>query len=156
MTNCVDLFGDNIEISKEKLFFRPAPYAVIIHDKKILLIVQVFTGKYWFPGGGIKIDEKLEDGLKRETKHETGIEIIVDKLLYFKEHFFYYNPLDQAFHNLSFFFLCKPKTFDILSDDKVDRDEVSRVEWVDIESIKEEQFNPNAKEIIKLIKNIYK
>jgi len=57
--------------------------AIIIQDKKVLLMHRVKKGhEYWvFPGGGVdKEDRSLEDGLKREYKEELGVEIEVTNL----------------------------------------------------------------------------
>jgi len=35
------------------------------------------TGKYHLPGGGINIGERMEETLKRETREETGIGLVV-------------------------------------------------------------------------------
>ena len=106
LVECLTLHGNKKMIPREKLVFRPAAYAVIINKGKVLLLKTKSTGKYWFPGGGIDLGEKLEEGLRREVREETGIELVIKKFLSFQEIFFYYEPLDEAYQNFSFFYLC--------------------------------------------------
>ena len=73
MKKCLTLHGDWVEVPEEKLVFRPAAYAVIVRDGKMLLLRTKTTGKYWFPGGGIEVSESLPDGLDREVREETGL-----------------------------------------------------------------------------------
>ena len=140
-------------IPREKLVFRPAAYAVVINKSKILLLKTKSTGKYWFPGGGIDLGEKLEDGLKREVREETGIEIKIKKFLSFQEIFFYYEPLDEAYQNFSFFYLCQPIKTKLINDDQVDpADESEKPRWLDLKAIKKEDMQTGAEEILQLIK----
>lgn len=60
--------------------------AVIIRDEKILLGLRHYTPDKWkfisvwtTPGGRSEIGESVEDGLRRETKEETGIDDLVIK-----------------------------------------------------------------------------
>lgn len=47
---------------------------------------QPYGEYYVFPGGGVEEDDKsLEDAVKREVMEEFGIEIEVEKQLYFEE-----------------------------------------------------------------------
>ena len=87
MVECTTLHGYKKMISKDKLVFRPAGYAVVIDNDKVLLCNTKSTGKYWFPGGGVDLGEKLEDAIRREVREETGIEIEVEKFLTFQEVF---------------------------------------------------------------------
>ena len=49
---------------------------IIINDKnEVLMCYSNGTNHYEFPGGHLKENETLEDGLKREILEETGIEI---------------------------------------------------------------------------------
>jgi len=156
LIECTTLQGDKKMISKEKLVFRPAAYAVVINDGKILLMKTKTTGKYWFPGGGIDLGEKLENAMKREVREEAGIEIEVEKFLSFKEVFFYYEPLDEAYQNFSFFYLCKPITTELLDDDKVDQeDESEKPRWIDLKSIKKEEMQTGSEEIFQLLEEFY-
>src|SRR3989339_472691 len=136
MIKCISIKGNLIDIPKEKVIFRPSVYGIIIYDNNILMLKNKSNGKLFFPGGGINIEEKIPDALKREVKEETGIEIEVEKFLHFKEQFFYYDPRDEAFHAFNFFYICRPITFELLDDDKIDDEEAEKPRWIDIEKIK--------------------
>lgn len=153
MIKCTSLYGKKKLISEDKLVFSPAVYAVIVNDGKILLLNTRHTGKYFFPGGGIDLGEKVEEALKREVKEETGTEIEIEKFLHFKESFFYYNPLKEAYHSFSFFFVCKPKTFDLIDDD--DDGESEKPRWIDIKILKENDFQSFGGEVFQLYKNLF-
>jgi len=148
---CTTLYGEKKNIPSEKLFFRPAAYAVIIDGGKILLMKARMTGKYWFPGGSVEVGEKLEDALRREVREEAGIEIKVEKFLTFREVFFYHDQRDEAYQNFSFFYICKAKTAGLIADDKVDDDAVEKPRWVEIKSIKKDELQPGVKEILDLL-----
>ena len=51
--------------------------AIIINDDNELLL-SCCAGLYLLPGGRIKSHENIEDGLLREVKEETGIELDSD------------------------------------------------------------------------------
>ncbi|MFA6215316.1 MAG: NUDIX domain-containing protein [Patescibacteria group bacterium] len=149
---CLTLEGGKKMIPKEKLIFRPAAYAVIIDDGKILLCSTKSTGKYWFPGGGVNLGETLVSAMEREVLEETGIKIEIEKFLAFREVFFYCEPLDEAYQNFSFFYLCRPKTKTLLADNEVDQtDESEKPRWVGLKSLKKEQLQPGVEEIIQLL-----
>jgi mutator protein MutT len=142
-------------IPKEKLVFRSSGYAVVVHEGKVLLCNTKSTGKYWFPGGGVVLGEKLEEAIKREVREETGIEIEIEKFLTFKEVFFYYEPLDEAYQNFLFFYLCKPISTTLLSDDLVDQqDESEKPRWVELKSLKKEEMQSGAEDIFELLKEM--
>ncbi len=147
MIECTTLYGDKKLVSAEKLIVRPAAYAVIQHDRKLLLVKTKSTKKWFFPGGALEKGERLEEALKREVKEETGIEIEVQKFFHFVESFFYYDPLDEAYHNLAFIYLCTPKTLDLPEVENPAIEETEKCQWVDIESLKKEDFQDFAAEI---------
>ena len=134
--HCKNNFGEEVDVPVDKFFFRPSVYGFIVDGGKILVMHNKSNGKLWFPGGGLEIDERLEAGLKREVKEETGIDIIIDKLILTKENFFYYQPLDEAYHAFLFFYLCRPITQNLLADDDVDDLESKKPRWILIDSIK--------------------
>ena len=156
MIECTTLFGEKKLISKKQFQFRPAAYAIIINDGKVLLLDTRSTGKMFLPGGGVNIGEKVEDALKREVREEVGIKIEIKKLLKFKESFFYYDPLKEAYHNFSFFFLCEAKIFEFLDNDKIEDNEAVDPQWVGIKSLKVEDLQVFGDDILKLLKILIK
>ncbi|GAA2848562.1 NUDIX hydrolase [Paenarthrobacter ilicis] len=62
---------------------RPAAYAVIIKDQKILLAYWKEDGKegWTLPGGGLDLAEHPVDGCKREVFEETGYKASIDRML---------------------------------------------------------------------------
>lgn len=155
MIICESLYGNQILIPTEKVVFRPAAYALIIKDEQLLLMNTRSTGKYFPPGGGIALDERLEVALQHEVKEETGLEIAIIRFLHFKESFFYYDPLDEAYHSFAFFFLCTPKTQTVVDDDHVDDNESEKPRWVDWHSLRAEDFQSFGAELMPLIHQLW-
>lgn len=145
---CLTIMGDRKLISSDKLIFRPAAYAAIVHDGKVLLVRIKRSGKYWFPGGAVDSGETLETTVKREVKEETGIEIEVEKFLDFKEVLFYAEREDKIFHNFSFFYLCKPKTLDLMKDGDVDDGIAEHAQWIDIKTLSKDDMQVGAEGIL--------
>ena len=62
---------------------RPAAYAVIIQEDRILLAYWKQDGKegWTLPGGGLDLAEHPVDGCRREVYEETGYEARIDRML---------------------------------------------------------------------------
>jgi mutator protein MutT len=148
----IDLYGEKVMMPKDRLYFRPAVYGLVVKDRKILLMTARNTGKYCYPGGGVELGETLEQALKRELLEEAGIEISLGKLLDVRESFFYYNPSDDATHGFLFYYLCHA-VGDKLKDDKdVIDNEAGKPRWVELISLKPEQFQNWQGEILDKLK----
>jgi 8-oxo-dGTP diphosphatase len=48
---------------------------VVNEEGKVLVVQRRDTGKWEIPGGVLELDESIHDGLRREVREETGIEI---------------------------------------------------------------------------------
>lgn len=154
MVECDAFLGGKKLIAKEKLTFRPAAYAIILNDGKVLLLTNQRTDKYALPGGGSNLGERLEDTLKREVKEETGIEIQIEEFLFWRESFFYYDPLDLAFHTFQFFYRCVPLKLELIADDLVDDEESKEPRWIEIASVKAAEMQWLGKEITEWLTQI--
>jgi ADP-ribose pyrophosphatase YjhB (NUDIX family) len=116
---CVGLNGQVVQVPAEQITIRPAADALIVLDGKVLQLKMKQTGKYHLPGGGIAAGERLEAGLARELREETGVEVEIGRLAHFGELFSCYNPSGRAYHGLHFFYICMPKTVALVPDDQV-------------------------------------
>jgi 8-oxo-dGTP diphosphatase len=55
--------------------------AVIVNDDDRVLAVQRRDNGRWEPPGGVlELDESIEDGLTREVREETGLNVAIDAL----------------------------------------------------------------------------
>ncbi|WP_420630176.1 NUDIX domain-containing protein [Candidatus Leptofilum sp.] len=128
---------------KEKLFHRPGAYGIVRREDAVLLMTTVgLNGRYCLPGGGIEPYETNAEALQRELMEETGIQVEVGSLLHFQEDFFYYDPKDEAMHGLLFYYNCRPLTFDLLASDEVDDESVTNPQWVKIDTLHEDNLQP--------------
>lgn len=89
-----DLFGKRHKKWLNNFKFRPSAYGVLRDGNKVLVQRHKLLSKYGFPGGGIKINESISEGLVREYEEETGLKIQVGKLLGISEDFFTFKATD--------------------------------------------------------------
>jgi ADP-ribose pyrophosphatase YjhB (NUDIX family) len=66
-----------------QLTYRPSAYAIIFDETGRVLLVrsEVLEVRWNLPGGGIDRGETLVEGLRREVREETGLEIEVGPLV---------------------------------------------------------------------------
>ena len=130
------MFGKKKRVPLSSLSFRPSAYGVIIQDDKVVVVNTRSTGKFSLPGGGVGIDEIIEEGLKREIQEEVGIDVDVEELIHFNENYFYYDPLKEAVHSYQYFFLCTTKT-SLRGDHVIEDLEAFDPQWIAIEQLHE-------------------
>jgi nucleoside triphosphatase len=151
MIECITHYGQTKLLPKNKLTFRPSVYAIIVDKGKVLLLNTNHTGTYSLPGGGIDIGERIEVALKREVREETGLEIEVVRFHRFEEQFFYYDPTDEAFHSFLFFYVCRPKTFEVRADSEVNDEAVEKPRWVEVEGLQVEDFHNHGQLVLEIL-----
>lgn len=147
-----DIHGKTYEVPADQLSFRPAVYAVIIRDGKILLAKE-WDG-YDFPGGGIKLGEKIEDALVREVKEETGFDVKVGKFLATHDNFFKKVSSGKFVHSILLYYVCTVigGEASIEGIEGVELGFMGMPEWIDVATIREIKFY-NAVDSVKLIES---
>lgn len=145
---CELITGEKREVPVEKLAFRPAAYALVYDGSKLLLVNTKSTGKWFFPGGAIEKGEKTEEALRREVQEETGIILNELSFFTFKESFFYYEPHDQGYHSFNLFYIATPQNIETHPIENDPIDEADRYEWVDVKSLRSEDMQSFAGEIL--------
>jgi 8-oxo-dGTP pyrophosphatase MutT (NUDIX family) len=151
MIECRRFAGGTILLPKERLRLRPAVYGLVLHEGKVLLVHLRSSEKVYLPGGGLEIGETMAAGLAREVREETGIEVEVGAFLAFKEEFFYYDPLDLAFHSLLFFYLCRPLTFELAPTSLIEDDDATDPHWRPVGELRPEEFFNHGEVIVPLL-----
>lgn len=86
-----------------------AARAIIFEGNKILVMHRNKYGSQYFTliGGRINDDETIEDGLVREVKEETGLDVTSAKLVFIEEH--------PAPYNDQYIFLCEVAPHDSIA-----------------------------------------
>jgi 8-oxo-dGTP diphosphatase len=154
LVECIDYLGGTKWLPKRGLRFRPSVYAVVRHGGRLLVVTGRRNGRYFLPGGGVELGERIESALRREVKEETGIAVAVGDLLGVEESFYYYGPHDVSCHGILFFYRCMPRTFDLLSDEQVDDAWDGNPHWVDVPTLKAEDFQGHGETIIEMVARI--
>lgn len=83
-----DIYGKKYRKNLKSFQFRISGYGILIENGSLL--VESYPGMKVFglPGGGIKIDESVEEGVIREFREETGLNVKIEKLFSVTENYF--------------------------------------------------------------------
>ena len=113
--------------------------AIVIEDEKVLL-VKHNAGHWDFPKGHVEEGETEFETAIREVKEETNIDIKIEKEnRYISE----YSPKEDVMKTVIYFLGEK-----IGGEDKPQIEEVSDVEWVDVNKAVERITHQRSKEIM--------
>lgn len=137
---CYTLYNQSKWVRRDQLSFRPTVYAIVPDGGRVLLTKVRSTGKWGLPGGGVELGETLEETVKRELLEETGVQVAPVRLLHVVEAFFYYDPLDQAFHAFQFIYLCRPLSRALAAPDQIQDGEATAPQWVSVSDLREEDL----------------
>ena len=148
MITCVRADGKPVRVPAEKLVLRPAAYAILPHQGRILLVGTSHTDKYLLPGGRVRLGESVEAALRRKLVEETGVEVDIRQFCGFREHFFFDESIHQAFHGLLFYYLCA-----LRSQQTIPPQEKSHVtpQWVEISSLRPEEFQHSGRFVMDVL-----
>ncbi|MCF7860573.1 NUDIX domain-containing protein [Patescibacteria group bacterium] len=142
---CHDNQRNEFLVDIEKFRFRPSIYGLLIRDGKILLSPQ-YDG-YDFPGGGVNMDESLDEALRREFWEETGLTVKPKQII--EAHSSFYKPTirptrtEEEYWNCQLIYFLVEQTGGELSLDYIDDDEkgyLSLATWIDIDKLDNLKF----------------
>ena len=115
-----------------------ANVAIILNDRREMLVVRrkndPAMGTLDLPGGFADIGENAEDGVIREVKEETGLDVTSVKYLFSHENLYLYSGLQIP--TLDLFFLCEVKDYSTAHAS----DDAEACVWMALDSIKVEDF----------------
>jgi len=142
-----DLFG-KAHLRKLKNFkFRAGAYGVLINGDRILLKRHPSIEKFEIPGGGIKLDETITEGLVREFKEETGLTVRVGKLLSVEDNFFTHNEEDS--HGILIFYKVEKVSGNLTTN----KEDSAEVKYLKIESLNHGNIQRSSRNVIDYIKS---
>lgn len=118
--------------------------AVIIKDKKILLVTNQAVDYYYSVGGRVKIGETSLEAVKREVYEETSLKIDVIKLLAIHENFFIEENTSEPFHEISLFYLMDDhfNIEDVRSNSHTESNVSESIQWVPFDKLDEITLYP--------------
>ena len=121
------------------MLFRVVARCIILRDSNILVQLSKHGDFYRLPGGRIRSEETILQGLHRELREELGIERIEEPtLLYIVDSF--YRRRNGIVHELGFYFFCN----NIDVNNIKPKEEHLRMKWVNIDSITSDVFRPSV------------
>ena len=155
---CHDLNNNKFEIESKKLAFRPSVYGILIENDKVFLSKQ-WDG-YDFPGGGVNIDETLEQALKREFFEETGLKVEPLSPVHCETSFYIPRRRNKKrqYWNCVLIFMLVKKVGGKISIDNLDEHEKEYTglpEWIKISDLKNKKFY-NSVDSVAIINKAWK
>ena len=135
----------DVRLSENDFHFKIKASGALIIDGKILMIYFPPYDNYNFPGGHIELGETSEEGVLREFKEETGLDVKIDKLIMVNEIFFSFKEASHIkTHEIEFMYKLLPadknfkmQDFEHTENDKNDGIQTNILKWTRLETIKE-------------------
>jgi 8-oxo-dGTP diphosphatase len=148
---CKDRNNKEYKVDSQDVSFRPSVYGIVIKDNKILLSKQ-WDG-YDFPGGGVEIQETVDQALIREFHEETGFDIKVGKIISCHSSFFKFLDINKYSNTILIYYLCKITGGQISKEflDEHEQQYADLPEWIDIDQIDKIKFY-NSVDSVAIIK----
>ncbi|MCM1368301.1 MAG: NUDIX domain-containing protein [Roseburia sp.] len=126
--------------------FRYRAGAIIVEDGYTLLATNDAADYYYSIGGAVHLGETSEEAVLREVFEETGVHYEIDRLAFVFENF--YRDTSKSVlsgydgHEISFFYLMKPRGTRSVNSDSVCVDGKEYVKWLPIDRLGEYKVFP--------------
>jgi ADP-ribose pyrophosphatase YjhB (NUDIX family) len=137
----------DVDLDTAKIVKRLATRAIVIKNKKILLMYTDRYHDYSLPGGGLDENEAIEAGCLRELREETGARgaKVVRKFGIYEEYNPNFKEISKVIHQISYCFICSIE--DGLDEPSLESYEIAngmKALWVNIDEAIE--FNEKTEE----------
>lgn len=146
---CIDHYGNKLKIPRDKFRFRASAYGVLRAGDMFLMAQEKWTKLWEFPGGGVHMAEKIEDGLIREFEEETGLTVTVGRMITFLEDFFYSKDRDEGWHSLRFVYEVTKKRGRVRAEGN--NDDVSSAAYMSKKELTKENTKPAILSLLNMI-----
>lgn len=115
----------------------------VYKDKKVLLQKRKDNSCWAMHGGGLEIDETVEEAAKRELWEETGLKANTLELLgvFSGEDRVYKYPNGDEVYMIGIVYVCRDFSGEIIPD----INEVNELKWFDIDKLPDEISPPNKR-----------
>jgi ADP-ribose pyrophosphatase YjhB (NUDIX family) len=131
---------------------KPCAGALIVEGDRVLLserAIEPFRGDWDIPGGFLEAGEDPIDGVRREVREETGLEVELEgPFAVFVDRYPYGKELD---YTLNLYYLAR-----IVSGDPRPADDVSSLRWFPIDSPPERIAFAHCRELLERLKQSHK
>lgn len=124
--------------TKENNWFRYRAAAIIMEDDCVLFAGNEHEDCYYSIGGGVHMGERAEDAVIREVFEETGVHYEIDHLAVIHENFFHETRgilKGLNCHEVSFYFLMKPRGTKELHSDSYTFGVKEEMHWIPIKDL---------------------
>lgn len=133
----IDVHGKKYTITVSDLSWRPAAYAIVVRNNKLLVVKE--RGAIHLPGGGVDLGEFPEAAVIREVAEETGLTVSEPKLAGSLSTFFTHAGASTHVQSLLLYYSCEVLDAALnLGDLKLEEDEKQHAlapEWIELSQL---------------------
>lgn len=138
----------DVEYDGSPVHWRISAYGLCIIDEKLLLVRHIDEQFYDIPGGGIEMDETVEEAMKREAQEEAGWELTPIKPILTASDWFYHIEEKRFYKSFQIYFEAGGKQ---VLDEPTDH-RIKEVLQVPLNEIGQYELYPNLKRALEIVR----